>query len=235
MSCPFTNPGVGEFKQWYDRDFPFSAQGVNATAMATFNAAGQILAVVPVDLGSGYTSAARVQIVDADNGPGTGATATSGYFAGNNGQITSYTLGAAGAGYLNPQVLVTGGGVDDTNKNYVRDTDINAALSMAGINMNPSLWPDQDGWNIAYLLKAAHFLCIRIRGSTQGLRGRGGEWLRAAFGAGEINASFNFPAKITRSTNLAPLMETTYGCQYLQLVAPQLIANVRGVVGHTKP
>ena len=225
-------PGVSDFKSAFDRDFGFSTTGVNATAQATTGTTGAILTVVPVDLGQGYTGTPKVTITDANDGPGQGATATANVA---NGQVTSYTVNTPGTGYVAPVVTVTAGGVDPTNMDYIRDTDILRALTAAGVNFNQALWGSQETFTYAFLMKAAHFLCINLKGSNQGLRGHGGDWLRAAFAVGDISASYQFPPQIMNSKILAPLMETTYGCQYLQLVAPQLVANMRAVWGHTKP
>lgn len=202
------------------------------------NVAGQIVAINPVDLGSGYTSAGKVKIVDSNDGPGQGATATCSQA---NGQITGYTVTAAGSGYLAPVVAVTGGGVDVTDLNYVQDQDVNKAITQTMVNFNQGLWgnpgnpEDQAVFNAAFLAKAAHFLCLNLKASTQGLRGRGGEWLRNAFAVGDISSNYTIQETIGRSKILAPLMETTYGCLYLQMVSPRLVANVRSVIGWTKP
>lgn len=231
----YTTPGVSDFKSFFDRDFPYSSQGVNATAQASINLDGQIIAINPVDLGKGYTGIASVIITDGNDGPGNGAAASSVYSPSNGGQIIRYTVTAPGIAYKSPVVTVKAGGIDDTNMNYVRDVDITNAMTMALKNFNQANFPDQDTYNIGVLLKTAHMLCLRLRAASQGARGRGGEWIRTAFNVSELGASFDFPDKIKRSAILAPFMETTYGCQYLQLISPNLVANVRSVIGHTKP
>ena len=232
-STTFEIPGVASFKTQFFRDFPYASLSTNASATATANTAGQIVAITPVDLGNGYTGAAAVLIIDADDGPGTGATATSNYA---NGQITSYTITSPGSGYANPVVVVTGGGVNGTNTDYVTDQDILNALTATKANFNQSLpWTDQSVFTYAYLLKAAHFLCLNLKAASQGIRGRGGEWLRNAFAVGDMSSSYTIPERLLRSNIIGPYLETTYGMQYIQIVAPFLVANVRAAIGHTKP
>jgi hypothetical protein len=223
---------VAEFKANFDRDFAFSAQGNQATATAQINSSGQLISVTPVDLGRGYTSAPTVKIVDADDGPGQGASVTANL---SGDQVTSYTVNAPGSGYVNPLAFLSGGGVDDTNLSWIRDRDINKALTAAGINFNCALWDSQDEFSYVFLLKSAHFLCLNLKAASQAIRGRGGEWLRTAFNVGDVSAQYQIPDWMLRSKILGPLAETTYGCQYLQLLAPKTIGNARAVIGHTKP
>ena len=232
MNGTYSVPGVSDFKVLYDRDFPFSSEATNATATALADNTGALVSVTPNCLGNGYASVPFVQIFDANDGPGFGGQATATLL---NAQIVGYTVTATGQSYVSPVVMVTGGGVDPSNMDFVRDSDVIKALTAAGVNFNCAFWMTQDEFNYAYLLKAAHFLCINLKASTQGLRGRGGEWLRQAFNVGDIGSTFQFHDRIARSRILAPLMETTYGSQYLQLIGPKLVANVRAVVGHTKP
>lgn len=228
----FVLPGVSDFKAQFARDFPFASEAVQATAAATFNVNGVITAVTPVDRGLGYTSRPTVIVVDGQDGPGDGAVVVAIL---TNGQISGYTVMNGGTGYVAPQLTVQGGGLDDTNLDYVQDFDVRRALLAAGVNFNAALWADQPTFTYAFCLKAAHFLCVNLKASTQGLRGRGGEWLRNAFSVGDISAAYTLPDKIVKSPILGPLLETTYGNQYLQLVAPQLVGNVMAAVGWSKP
>ena len=228
----YTIPNVPEFKDYFDRDFPFSTGGVNATATATADVTGVVVSLVPDGLGQGYTSAPTVSITDEGDGPGHGATATASI---SNGQVTGYSLTAGGSGYVNPIVTVKGGGVDDTSMLAIRGKDVQKALDMAGVNFNVALWANQTEVNIAYLLKAAHFLCLNLKASALGLKGRGAEALRNAFNVGEISAAYQLPDRIVNSRILGPYLETTYGYQYLQILAPRIVANVQTAWGHTKP
>ena len=131
--------------------------------------------------------------------------------------------------------LLTNAGTDDSDLNRIRTSDVAKAIAAAGINFNEGLWSDQTSFTYAYCLLAAHFLCINIKASTQGLVGRGGEWLRNAFSVGDVSAGYQLPPRMVNSTITAPLLETTYGCQYLQILAPMLVGAAYAVCGHTKP
>ena len=83
--------------------------GAGAAGLAVINGSGQITAVVPIALGSGYTTAPTVTLAYTGTGSGgSGATVTANI---SGGQVTSYTVTAAGSGYLpSPVVSITGGG-----------------------------------------------------------------------------------------------------------------------------
>lgn len=123
---------------------------------------------------------------------------------------------------------------DQTTTKFVRDIDITRALTLAGANINDSLWENQPLYTEARLLLAAHYLCTNIFASSQGLGGQG-EWLRASKALGPATEAFAIPPRILKSPSLGLLSKTLYGCIYLQMVAPRLVGAVFVAQGGTTP
>jgi hypothetical protein len=124
--------------------------------------------------------------------------------------------------------------LDQTDTSRIRDKDITKALVQAGINFSQANWSSQANFTYAYCLLAAHYLCENIAASSQGINGQG-EWLINAKSVDTISANFSIPERIMKSIILAPISKTTYGCAYLELLAPQLVGNVFPVCGFSKP
>lgn len=124
--------------------------------------------------------------------------------------------------------------VDQTDVTKVRDKDLNTAIGQAGLNFNPGLFAAQAGFAEAYLLLTAHFLCVNLLASSQGLGGAG-EWLVNQKAVGNVSASFDVPERIKRSPFLAALSKTSYGMTYLQIITPLLVGNVLGVCRNASP
>lgn len=121
---------------------------------------------------------------------------------------------------------------DQTDMEKVRDTDIDRALTQAGVNFNDALWSSQAVFSEARLLVAAHFLCVNLLNSSQGLGGTA-QWLTASKSVGNVAESFAIPERISRSPSLSIYSKTTYGMTYLSLLAPLINGNVACVDGGT--
>ncbi len=96
--------------------------------------------------------------------------------------------------------------------------------------MAQALFGKQADFNYAANLLAAHYLCTNIFASSQGLGGAA-EWLTASKTAGDVSQTFNIPERMMKSPYFALLSKTTYGAQYLSIVAVKAVANVRVVAG----
>jgi hypothetical protein len=116
-----------------------------------------------------------------------------------------------------------------TNLAKVTDADITSALLAAGINSNAGLWSTQAEYTYVYNLLAAHYLCVSLLSAAQGIRGAG-TWLTQSKTVGDITEAYAIPERIMKSLTLAPLSKTTYGCQFLSLIAPRLVGNVMAIV-----
>lgn len=124
--------------------------------------------------------------------------------------------------------------VDQTDKTRVRDLDIQRGLDSANVNFNPGLWASQANFSEGFLLLSAHYLCTNILNSSQGLGGQG-SWLVNSKAVGNVSSSFSIPDRILRSPFLSLLSKTLYGAEYLSIIAPLLVGNVRVVCGQTTP
>jgi len=127
-------------------------------------------------------------------------------------------------------VPVGGSGGDNTDLSKVTDLDITNALAMAGVNINPAIFPTQAIYTMGYNMLSAHFLCQSLQAAAQGLGGSA-QWLTVGKTVGDISESFNIPEKILRSPFLALLSKTSYGCTYLSMISPLLVGNVIGIQG----
>ena len=115
-----------------------------------------------------------------------------------------------------------------TNRAAVMDQDITNALTAAGMNTNVELWSTQAEYTYASNLAAAHFLVTNLLAAAQGLRGQG-EWLVQAKSVDQISTTYAIPERILNSPTLAQFSKTTYGMQYLHLLAPRLVGNVMAI------
>jgi hypothetical protein len=123
---------------------------------------------------------------------------------------------------------------DQTDKSKVRDVDVTRGINSAGINFNPAIWPDQATFAEAFLLLAAHFLCVNILNSSQGL-GSQSTWLMNQKHVSSMSGSYAIPEQVKEDMFLSRLATTGYGSEYLFLLAPLLIGNFQSVAGFSHP
>lgn len=116
----------------------------------------------------------------------------------------------------------------------VLDADIGKAYGQTNVNINQALFANQADYNIGYLLMAAHYLVIDLRMSSQGLSGTY-EWMTTSKSVGSVSESFQIPQRILDNPYFAMLTQTNYGAKFLQLVLPQLTAQVFNAFGRTLP
>lgn len=123
---------------------------------------------------------------------------------------------------------------DQNDLTRVRDVDVTRAFTAASANFNEALFASQATYAEAFLLLSAHFLCVNLGASSQGLGGAG-VWTTQSKGAGNLHESFAIPARVARSPFLSQLSRTSYGMTYLQIILPLLTGNVALVAGCTTP
>lgn len=121
---------------------------------------------------------------------------------------------------------------DQSDKSKVRDVDVTRGLTSAGMNFNEALWPTQATFAEAYLLLAAHFLCVNILNSSQGL-GSQSTWLLSQKHVGSMSSSAAIPDSVKEDPFLARMATTGYGAEYLGVLAPLLVGGVTTVRGYT--
>lgn len=119
---------------------------------------------------------------------------------------------------------------DQTDLSKVRNVDVQRGLDSAGLNFNAALWGTQAAYAEAYLLLAAHFLCVNILNSSQGL-GSQSTWLLSDKGTGSVRGSFAIPEQVREDMFLSRMATTGYGAEYLAVLAPLLVGNFSNVRG----
>lgn len=121
---------------------------------------------------------------------------------------------------------------DQTDLTKVRDIDVTRAFTSAGANFNVGLFPNQAIYSEAFLLLSAHYLCVNILASTQGLGGQA-TWLTNSKAVGSVSEGISVPDRILRSPTLSIYSRTMYGMTYLSIIAPLLVGNVVCIEGTT--
>jgi hypothetical protein len=218
-------PTIEAFKAQFVRDFPFATPlnpaGVtaNAAVTAAISNAGSVTGLTVTTAGAGYSSPLPTLVIYGGGGLGaTGSVTVTG------GAITAAAVVNPGYGYMTaPYVYVAVGDNTDTEK--VTDYDIARGLQVGQINLNSGLWSNQASFTYAYNLLGAHYLCESVIAGTTGLNGKA-DWLVKARQVGNVHEQFDIPQRILNSPFLSKLSKTTYGAQFLELVSPQLIANM---------
>ena len=123
---------------------------------------------------------------------------------------------------------------DQSDMTLVRDKDINTAFGQTVANFNAGLFPSQALYTEAFLLLSAHYLCMNLLASSQGLAGSA-QWLTNSKAVGNVSEGFAIPERIMRSPFLSIYSRTLYGMNYLSIIAPLLVGNVGLVCGDTTP
>lgn len=116
----------------------------------------------------------------------------------------------------------------------VLDSDIAKAFQLTNINFNPCFWNSQGAYNVGYFLLSAHYLTMNLRASSQGINGQF-NFLEQSKSVGSVSQSFGIPQRFLDNPDWAMIARTNYGAQYLQLILPQLTAQVFSVHGSTRP
>ena len=116
----------------------------------------------------------------------------------------------------------------------VLDADIAKAYGQTNVNINQALFSSQEDFNIGYLLLAAHWLCIDLRMSSQGIGGSY-SWVTTSKSVGSVSESFQIPQRILDNPEFAMLAQTNYGAKFLQLLLPRLTGQMFNVFGSTRP
>lgn len=116
----------------------------------------------------------------------------------------------------------------------VLDSDVTSAFLYTNVNISQALFADQGTYTLAYNLLSAHYLVLNLRSSSQGINGQY-NFLQASKGAGQINESFNVPQRVLDNPYWTMLTKTNYGARYLEILLPQLTAQIGIAYGTTQP
>lgn len=112
----------------------------------------------------------------------------------------------------------------------VNDVDIGKALSAQQNTINPFLFNTQNIYFQGALLLAAHYLVQNLRASSQGIAGKF-DWLTSAKSVSAVSSSFAIPDRLLENPELAMLVSTSYGTQFLYLILPLLTGQMFSVQG----
>lgn len=230
----YSLPTIRDFKAQFVRDFPYAVPatggGSGATASLSLNNSMSVASLTLVTGGSGYPQAPDVLIYG--NG-GYGALATASV---SNGAVTGFTLISGGQGFEQaPLVYISNGLGDNTDITKVTDFDIaNAFNAATQFNFNADLFTSNQGYVYAMNLLTAHYMVLNLQAGNTGIGGKA-EWLTHSKTVGNVTEAYAIPARMMKSPYLAKLSKTTYGAQFLELLSPLLIGNVRSYYGGTNP
>lgn len=229
---PFTIPTVSDFKSQFSRDFPYAVPAYGASGIASINISGIVTSISLGAGGFGYATIPSVIVGAAPGDLGTGATATAS-IAG--GQVTGFTVTNGGSNYGQPPIItITGGAGDPSDLSKVTDNDINGAILDAQFNINQDLFPTQQSFSRAFLYLAAHQLVEKLLAAQEGM-GSQYSWLTVSKSIDSVTEGFQIPERIAKDPMLSHFSKTRYGAMYLQIISPQLIANVFVAFRETLP
>jgi len=229
---PFTIPTVSDFKSQFSRDFPYAVPAYGASGIASINISGVVTSISLGAGGFGYATVPTVIVGAAPGDLGTGATATAS-IAG--GQVTGFTVTNGGSNYGQPPIItITGGAGDPSDLSKVTDNDISGAIFDAQFNINQALFPTQQFFSRAFLYLAAHQLVEKLLAAQEGM-GSQYSWLTISKGVDSVTEGFQIPELIAQDPMLSHFSKTRYGAMYLQIISPQLIANVFVAFRETLP
>jgi hypothetical protein len=121
-----------------------------------------------------------------------------------------------------------------TTSTTVNDSDISKALAQASFNFNEALFATQSGYTLCFLWLTAHYLCIDMQASSQGLSGKA-QWLVNSHSVGNVSESYAIPQRILDSPEFTMYATTAYGVKFLSLIIPNLSGQIFSVEGATHP
>ena|GEM_PF-914752 len=229
---PFTIPTVSDFKSQFSRDFPYAVPAYGASGIASINISGVVTSISLGAGGFGYATVPTVIVGAAPGDLGTGATVTAS-IAG--GQVTGFTVTNGGSNYGQPPIItITGGAGDPSDLSKVTDNDISGAIFDAQFNINQALFPTQQFFSRAFLYLAAHQLVEKLLAAQEGM-GSQYSWLTVSKSIDSVTEGFQIPERIAQDPMLSHFSKTRYGAMYLQIISPQLIANVFVAFRETLP
>jgi hypothetical protein len=221
----YQTPTIDQFKAQFFRDFPYAVPSFGATGTAVISG----FSVTAVNITSGGFFYQKTPLVSFSHGIATAHAVVT------NNAVSSIVVDSGGSGYaVPPTVTITSQDGDDTDIKKVTNIDILAAQNMGLMNINQGLFESQLFYSQCFNLLTAHYMVTNLLASTQGVKSQY-DWLTSQRSIGNVNSSFAIPDRVKKSMFLSTLTQTRYGAQYISLIAPLLLGNVRLVVGDTTP
>lgn len=121
---------------------------------------------------------------------------------------------------------------NESENNYIQDTDIERAFEEAKVNFNANLFTDCNTAQMVYLYLAAHYLVIDLNNASNPLA-LGVMGFTQSKSVGSVSESYALPTSLLNSRTLSQYMKTGYGAKYISLISPYLIGNILCVQGRT--
>ncbi len=123
--------------------------------------------------------------------------------------------------------------IDDFDYLLVSDCHIKRAFMESKMQFNPSLfeWPEEI--RVAFFYLSAHNLVLSLRNSDTGVRSTS-QLPVTRRTVGSINEEYSVPTYLLNNPILNGYQRTEYGMQYLAIIAPRIIGNVRHTQGTTR-
>lgn len=119
---------------------------------------------------------------------------------------------------------------DPNNADYIRDKDINRAISDADTHFNSALFGSDAKVTNAFMYLVAFFLIQNIQLSTKGLASQS-KFPISSNSVGGVSISFQIPEAYSKDAWLSSLTANGYGMKYLELLLPFLSGNVGVLCG----
>lgn len=116
----------------------------------------------------------------------------------------------------------------------VLDSDISKAQGEAKFNFSSGFTSSQENFSILFNYLTAHFLCLDLQASSQGIWGSF-SWPEASKGVGSVSSSYAIPDRILNNPEYSYYTKTFYGTKFLMLILPQLSGQMFTVRGCTRP
>ncbi len=117
---------------------------------------------------------------------------------------------------------------------YILQQDILKAFQQANGQINADLYLTQQSFTQGILWLSAHYLCVNINNSSQGINGQF-NWGTQSKGVGPVSQSFAIPQAIINNPYLYSFTKTTYGAAYILELYPRLTGGMSSARGWTKP
>lgn len=114
---------------------------------------------------------------------------------------------------------------NDTLFNYITDEDILRAFTVAKINFNPGLFPNEDAMKMTFCYLVAHYLVIDLNNAQNPLV-LGFMGFTQSKSVGSVSESYALPQWVMNNAKLSLYAQTGYGRKYLSLIQPYLTGNI---------
>lgn len=117
----------------------------------------------------------------------------------------------------------------DSEENYLSDTDIEKAIAEAYLAFNASLFNDNEiaetyigDRKLAYMYLVAFYLVLDIKNATSGLSSNAYASFTASKSVGNVSESFGIPTWVQANPMYSIYLDNGYGKKYLSYLIPRI-------------